>query len=199
MSSDPIVDTLRRQIVQDDEYQMAKLTERFRGQPGIVVDIGAHHGIFSQHLLTQWPEAECHLFEPIEENSREIPRDDRLVVWKCAVAGGYDTKQLTLYRTGNSGMWSADAQGKFYEARIVPAIGIHNLFTKLKSIQILKMDVEGYEWELLYNAYSSLSHFVEVLVLEDHSGDSTRIAEQAGFEVLYQAHDSTSHPIMVRK
>lgn len=176
---------------------MERLTRPFRGSEGTVLDIGAHHGFFSIHLLAHWPEAICHAFEPIAGNAKHIPDDPHIILHRQAVSANYG--ELKLVCRGNSGMWSAIADDhKPLATRTVKAISIRHILRSLCSVEILKMDVECYELKLI-RAAGELLHKVKCFVLEDHTGRATPLLEALGFKVAYRAYDSQNHPILVRE
>jgi FkbM family methyltransferase len=155
-------------------------------QPIEIVDLGANIGLFGAFALGRFPEATILAFEPDPANAelheRSIKANDAEGRWRliracAATADGTVAFSGDGYTTGRVG------EGQ----RQLPAVDV---FPFLQSVDLLKVDVEGAEWDLLAD-----SRFAEVpasvVALEYHpylcpSADPRSLAhdllERAGYE-----------------
>jgi FkbM family methyltransferase len=136
------------------------------GRPPVGVDLGAHVGIFGTFFFSCYPDGELDAFEPDPANSALLQRcisANRLADrWRLvpACAATADGTALLL----------AD---RFAESRItreVPGtieVASRDVFPFLATADLLKMDIEGSEWDILEDPrFSEIA--ARVIVLEYH-------------------------------
>ncbi len=143
----------------------------FGTQPGIVLDVGANCGGFASNILVRAPLMQVHCFEPNEELGNALSR--KAQSWgKCfghprclvSIAGvGSANGDLDLIVTGMHGASSflpvSDVSRNgwpstdFSEVRRirVPVIRIDDYLHQqgISKVQLLKIDVQGFELEVL--------------------------------------------------
>jgi FkbM family methyltransferase len=139
-------------------------------EPTLVVDVGANRGQFAAAALHRWPRARVLSFEPLDgpaERLRAI-RDTRLTVHQVALGsteGALDLHEHA-YSASSSALESLDPTAAI-GLRRVP---LHTLDSALAGIELasestlLKLDVQGYEIEVLGGARRSLPLVQAILV-----------------------------------
>jgi FkbM family methyltransferase len=141
-----------------------------------VLDIGANIGISSLYLASIFPTAEVHAFEPepancemLAENAKAVPR---IHVHPFALGG--DDGELTLYHSDeavNFGGFSAHPLGIDAErSQRVPLRHAGRCIAELglKSVDVIKIDTEGAEWEILTAMGEAMLSGVQLIMGELH-------------------------------
>jgi FkbM family methyltransferase len=160
------------------------------GRPPRIVDLGANVGLFAASCRERWPGAEITAVEPDPEN---------LKLLRQTAAGAAKIEVLAACAADHDGAVRFVA-GQFAESHVadtdsreatieVPCVDVFRL---AQSADLVKMDIEGSEWEILADPrLASLS--ARALVMEWHEQrcphpdprDAARAAlRDAGFEVL---------------
>ena len=163
----------------------------------VVIDIGANAGYFSKLCIDRGCK-NILAFEPEPENlellKQNLSRYDGchiydLAVWKCS---GTTLDFYALPRRANTGL------GGFYKNPLatdndhavikVPTISLDDILKNIERVSVLKIDVEGAEYEILAN--SSLLGRVDTIVGEYHHdrtefsfGDLKNILDEKGFSI----------------
>jgi FkbM family methyltransferase len=147
-------------------------------KPGdVVLDVGAHIGCFTLKAAKEvGPEGEVVSFEPSSENFRlltlNVSSNDYANVKLFNVAAGSEPGTAKLHlgdrRGANSLLSEAGAERVGIEE-----VGIRTLDSiadelKLKKISFLKIDVEGFELEVLKGARSVLASSHPSIAMETH-------------------------------
>ncbi len=161
----------------------------------IVLDIGANIGIYS--LYAAKAGARVIAFEPEEENFALLQRN--VVEWPTieavhmAVADENGLRKLSVPFRCSTGQWSLLQEG---EGQNVHCISFHDIVQRwaLLHIDILKMDIEGAEYQLLQSMSQSDLAKVRRIFLEFHDeyqhhhfSTIVRILEAANFLVTVRA------------
>jgi FkbM family methyltransferase len=137
--------------------------------PSHVVDVGAAAGTWTETALRYWPDASYLLVEPLEERRSELDSlcsRHRNVEW-IAAAAGHTAGRLTLNVTRD-----LDGSSFLYggvETREVAVSPLDELLVAWGTVapQLVKLDVQGYELEVLSGAERVLEQG-ELIVLEAH-------------------------------
>jgi|10_taG_2_1085330.scaffolds.fasta_scaffold04421_10 FkbM family methyltransferase len=165
-----------KQLFVYDEYSL-KNVKNWNPNPKVVVDIGAHIGIFARKIKNVFPSSTVYSFEPLEENFEMLKKNteelDNVFIENCAIGGSrYASgfKYCGKHGLNNSGgthvLWS-DSK----EDSNMPQLSLSEIFQKydFDTIDILKLDCEGSEYEILPAAYEAgLLDRVRYLVFEYH-------------------------------
>lgn len=192
--------------------------------PRKVIDLGGNIGLFGAYVLSRWPGASLHSFEPDPANLRILNRvvsenaiDGRWVVTEAAVAN--QPGQMTFiadlfaeshlatdateneYSPGDaygSDESTANGHGHAITVRTV------DFFDEDHNVDLLKMDIEGGEWSILTDPrFSSLE--ADVLVLEWHAlgcpesdphAAAARLVQAAGYSHLEDVEIATYNGVL---
>ena len=154
--------------------------------PGdVVVDVGAHAGVFSVWAAQKAYQGRVYAYEPDPENYRYLENNkrlnklDNLFIHNLAVGRqkGELNLYLSSYNTGGHSLYRVPGDEKA-KSLIVRVVDLAEIFSsnKLEKINFLKIDAEGAEYEIILNAPTDLLHRIDRIVLEYH-------------DYLFQNHD----------
>lgn len=165
-----------------------------------ILDVGAHIGIFSLYAKAINPSADIYALEPEEDNFELLKKNissnnlEGVRIFKAALAGRSGTRDLILENDSiNHHLSCADGlrepAGLGFEK--VAAISLEDFLenNRIDRIGLLKMDIEGGEYEVFRNLEEGVFSRIDNIVMEYHScfGDSYREIEDAmrltGFSV----------------
>ncbi len=165
---------LHYEIFINEEYKIIK--DKLQNAK-IVFDIWSHIWFFSQWCLEQNPNLIIHVFEASEENyerSKEILKN----FWENIVFNNWfvDYKEWNkeLYLNQEKSMQSSFYNNQFLcSSEIKEKVICIDLIwyikeNSIKSIDIVKIDIEWYEFELLLNIDESFFKVSKTLVFEYH-------------------------------
>ncbi len=138
---------------------MAKL--RALDRPLKVVDLGANIGFFQIHARGQLPIGEVTCFEPDPSNSGvlEHVRDLNDAGWQIIRACASNEEGTVRFRTGGHNFSRIDSEGDLE----IPALDV---FPIVDEADLVKMNIEGSEWEILDDP--RLSENAAVWIVEYH-------------------------------
>ena len=155
------------------EPELATLLESFLTEDKVFYDIGANWGYFSMYAAAL-PEyqGKIYTFEPVESTYSELQKwvnqsgqEDRITCQKFALSNRDGTAQMGIV-ADDSGLASLDLAGN-------TDIEIHDVQTKcLDSLSypkpdFVKLDVEGYEFEVLEGGENTLKSHKPMLMFEN--------------------------------
>ncbi|MEQ8747385.1 FkbM family methyltransferase [Pyruvatibacter sp.] len=139
-----------------------------------VVDVGANKGQFAFFAATQWPLAELHCFEPQPGPRAKLDHllGSRVTSHECALGTQTGTAELHLATRADSSslLPLGEAQKRLYRMDEVGTVTVpvERLDTMIKTLTrpaLLKIDVQGFEYEVLQGA-SALIHSFECIYVE---------------------------------
>ncbi len=129
----------------------------------VAIDVGAHVGIWSAALIGQGFN-KVHAFEPFEGNHdclvENVAALGAVTAYQVALGDAVWCCELKLPARGNSGMWYAQPGGDV-PMRTMDSYAFRN-------VDLVKIDVEGYEGEVLNGALSTIFNYKPVIVFEDN-------------------------------
>jgi FkbM family methyltransferase len=142
-----------------------------------VLDIGANIGVAAIFFCRQFPNAEVHAFEP-EPGNCEVLRANAAASSRIRLhpfALGAEDGELTLFHSadaGNEGGFGAHNAAGIdtgraqtvpvrHSGRALEGLGIH-------SVDVIKIDTEGAEWEILTSLDAQMLRSVRVIMGELH-------------------------------
>lgn len=166
--------------------------------PRIVLDLGANIGLTAAHYAAMWPEALVLAVEMDLENAELARRNFPGVVYQKAVTGFGGTR---AYDPSVSADAYALVEAQAAE-RVVDSVGFLPLVVDFfgdDSVDFVKMDVEGAEWEIMQAAAQGWWPRSKHLLVEFHDEprDGPAIVARgiAALEVLgYEARHHEPHP-----
>jgi FkbM family methyltransferase len=161
------------EVFAEDTYRMALLTEGLPPRPH-VLDIGAHVGSFSVAMAIARPEAEIWAFEASPATAAYLRAtvaastlQDRVHVQAEALA--VERGSVTLNDAGVASPLSSTTKQAVGQPVMVPAVTIGDAFaTAGGTVDLVKIDAEGVEYDLLLRSDPALWSGVSRIVLEYH-------------------------------
>jgi FkbM family methyltransferase len=134
------------EVLSGDAYPVSKMPSTARK----IVDAGTHIGVTTRYFKSLYPDAEIHGFEPdprtwrIALRNTEALRDVHIRNEALSSTNG----TLTLARS-TEGSWATSAYTGDGEKFTVRSVTLDSIITELGEVDILKLDVEGAEWDVL--------------------------------------------------
>ena len=134
--------------------------------PSVIFDVGAHHGQTSQHFHKCFASAIIHSVEPFSENfdvlRLNIKRKKRIKVNQLALGENQEDVTLQIGLHGQSHQitnFKKEVQDCIKSVKVrMETIDNYMKNEKLTHIDLLKIDVEGYEIEVLKGAKDALKN-----------------------------------------
>jgi FkbM family methyltransferase len=164
----------------------------------IVVDIGAHIGVFTVYAARRASKGLVLAYEPFSENfvylqqNKEINNLSNLKIFNKAVTSTGSNIDLFISAL-NTVCHSLYKLGSTKRAIQIQSTTLKDMFeeNKLDKINFLKIDTEGAEFDIILNASMDVLDKIDKLIVEYHDGLSTgfnhydikNYLECCGFEV----------------
>ena len=186
------------ELIAGDAYRAFRpMLSRQREGDAIVMDCGANVGFFGLWALRQNPELKVYCFEPHPETYRDLlehvrlsKASNRIIAENMAVGSQEGVLDIEVRQDSNMAIVGEvvtkanDVQGIMVKVPVTTIdayCATHHLRPSL-----LKVDVEGYELDVLSGAAQTLVH-ISAVILEAHSPellkDCTERLRQHGFRV----------------
>ncbi len=197
------------------------LLQKIGGELKTVVDIGANRGQFALAARQHAPNAYIFAFEPLEEAAEVFAKvfkaDPRVEFHRCAIGSKQGEVVMHVSRADDSSslLPISDLQPQLFPGTeekgtrrvIVTPLDAALFSAQVQAPALLKIDVQGYELEVLKGSTSLLECFdfllVECSYLELYTGQAladevVRYAEKAGFLLMERCNlirDKTGDPL----
>jgi FkbM family methyltransferase len=147
-------------------------TEHISETP-VLLDLGSCLGDFSKHFLGRYDNARILLIEPSRNNFSRISNDPILdhvnIEKKFLALDSTSGKKLTFYEdpssTQNGSLIFNYFNGTAYE---IETVSLDDLVAKFDTVDLVKMDVEGAEWECLMNMSETTAKKIQQITVEFH-------------------------------
>ncbi|MEO6283964.1 MAG: FkbM family methyltransferase [Dyadobacter sp.] len=173
-----------KEIFMSDVYDIKNLVERLPERP-LVIDVGANVGFFDILLLSKIGKADIYAYEPLESNLRQLKNtSESNILFKESVnikpfaVTGLPVEALSLYANDtDDAQVVASTIGGFNESNVkeisVSAISLCDILQDMprETIDLLKMDCEGSEYEIIFNTPVDLLSRINVMLIEVHDLD----------------------------
>lgn len=137
------------------------------------IDIGAHIGIWTDAMAAKFTKVVA--FEPVAENFQCLTYNLRdrtnALLYRGALGGPVPLSlphfiSMTMPPKGNSGMWRLDPRLETVPGSDVPFAPLDSF--GLSNVDLIKMDVEGFEGHVVDGARQTLTESSPVVVFEDN-------------------------------
>lgn len=154
------------------ETHVATEVQKYLDVSGVFVDVGANIGYFS--LLAGkvvGPQGRVIAFEPIPKLQNQLQESVRLNVLEnievrtCALGSEVQSLQLGLHHN-NIGGSSVEATTADEYITVLMSTLDKELLTSVSRVDVIKIDVEGYEQAVLLGGREMLRQFRPVIILE---------------------------------
>lgn len=185
-------DMLRRSPLLDGKgtYQLNKIEAAIVlcKQKRVAVDIGAHVGLWSRVLARSFEKV--HAFEPVREYLECLHLNIEEAKGKVLVCGnillGSEQGIASVMRVAsNSGNTHVGVlvEGEFEAGGVHLAMYRFDDLWEGNYVDFMKIDVEGYEYEVVLGAAETIKRTKPVMVVEQKPGNAERYGRKTG-EVL---------------
>jgi FkbM family methyltransferase len=172
-------------------WQQINLAERLLPSDGVFMDVGANMGEFAVAMAVKKPGARVLAIEPnpgirpLLQNNIEANDLTNVSVFELALGDKVGTQEL--YSSGDSALVSCVAFTPAHQPiESIEVVTLDELFASqnLTRLDLLKIDVEGYELKVLSGAKQTLARYRPHIILEVNAITS----QAAGFDVadLYE-------------
>lgn len=157
-----------------------------------ILDIGAHIGVFSLYSYVLCPKSYVLALEP-EPNNFELLKDNlelngckNVKAIQVALIAGNE-KTANLYLSKNTHNHSTNKPINQSTSITVPATNLERLMKehKIKKIGLLKMDIEGAEFEIIQNMKHGTWSKIQYMMVEYHESNDHKRLE---LEALIRSH-----------
>ena len=176
-----------KELFMADVYEMDALVKTLPADP-VVIDVGANAGFFDIQLLSKIDRATIYAYEPMPANVktlrhtiRQNPRLQQSIrLFQMAVTGlPLDHLDLFADAEENSQVVASVFAGfdkSNTQTITVPCITLTDIILEndLSSIDLLKMDCEGSEYDIIYHTDPELIRRIGRMVVEVHDVNSDR-------------------------
>ncbi len=178
----------------------------------VILDIGSNTGFYTLLSCAANPTAEVVAFEPVprvrqrlEKNVQANNWQERCQISPCAASNQVGEAQFSVLRGNVPASSSLDPVGhrgkKISEVLTVPTTTIDTFCASRDTIDLVKIDVEGFEDVVLEGMKNTLTTFQPILIVEcNHDGPSKRVEQllrQNGYKFFYQLEHNG--PVLVEK
>ncbi len=168
-----------------------------------IIDIGAGLGDFAISVAYAHPTCRVYAYEPFPESYKLLEENIALNVTcnviAAPIAVGAQSGEMTLFATGTAVQHTTTQASGSAEAISVQGLCLDDVFAlnALTTCDFLKMDCEGGEFDILFNASAATLEKISHISLEYHNGvtrfthvDLVDYLRQSGFEV-----ETISNPV----
>lgn len=168
------------ETTQRDEYRLVDLVVS-GDSIKTVLDLGGNVGFFAIRAAQTFPGSHVISYEADPDNAKEFRRNlgrvqyavsERITLVPAAVSGEAGTVTLASGLAGCSWV-NRDERVPPDEAEIidVPAVSINDVLSEHETVDLLKIDVEGAEYDVIANADDELLERVGHVAMEIHWWD----------------------------
>lgn len=182
------------EIFKIKEYRVADSIISTAKNP--IVDVGAHAGFFTLYARDLNPEVQIYCLEPEPKNLLALAKNIKenkvkaITVVKSALAAKTGERDL-LISSDSHNHKMVEVYKKGVSTVSVSTISLKDFFKKhhLEKISLLKMDIEGGEYEVFNSLEKECWEKIDVIIMEYHNGpgkdyhDLEQVIRENGFGV----------------
>ena len=158
------------------------------GDPGTILDLGANIGMFGAFAVARWPSSRIVAYEPDPANAavheRTIAVNGLAQRWGLVLAAAGCREGEVRFAAG-FGASSHVLAGPGDVAADAITVVVRDVLPAVSAADVVKMDIEGGEWEILYDPRFAANP-PRVIVLEYHPlgcpGPDPRAAAQRALD-----------------
>ncbi|MDD3262412.1 MAG: FkbM family methyltransferase [Candidatus Absconditabacteria bacterium] len=163
----------------------------------VIFDVGGHIGLFSKYCLSINPGCEIHYFEPIPSlynQTKQGFKNQNVLLNNFGISA--KTGQQTIYYNSQKTMQSSKFNQTFLNPKgeeiIVQMQNLeeHCVQQNISHIDLLKIDVEGMEYEILESLSDEFLQKIQALLLEYHCFTSEMQTDLSNIEKILTKHFS---------
>ncbi len=191
-------------VFSGNEYPPALLDIENNKAP-IVLDCGGNIGTFSLYVKELYPSAEIFILEPLAENIELLKRNmeinnlhDVVVIPKAVSTDGKDKNFYVEKNKFDGGSLIAEKNiSKTTSKSVIQSITLQDIISEnsIKRIDLLKMDIEGSEYDIIQSSKGILSSFVKRIIVEYHTNIKpegrnflvNELTKGASFQLIYES------------
>lgn len=157
------------EIVVRDDYLL-----RDTNLKGDVIDIGANIGVFSVYCAALFPKSRIFSYEPVPENYSALVTNTQkfrnVKTFRSLVLGKKGSGKIFISDENEGKHSILDNSGKEIIAK---STTLKDIFSKnkIKSADLVKMDVEGAEYDILYNTEDEVLSKIKRIHMEYHDSE----------------------------
>ena len=184
-----------KEIFIDREYNI-KLDN-----PKTIIDIGANIGTFSVLIAQKYPRSKIYSYEPAKETFKLLKYNLKLnstfnvTANKLGVSKKSGSAIFYTYPASGLSSLSNKRKGAVREKVKLTTLGEIFKTENLRSLDLIKMDTEGAEYEILMNAPDNVLFKVKNIVLEYHDSlteykhkDIIKLLKSKNFNIKVKRH-----------
>ena len=170
---------LQYEIFVKEEYQQAKEIIK---HANLIFDIGSHIGLFSEWCLSLNPQVEIFAFEPMPllfetMEERLSSYQNQIHFFNYGISS--KTERIPFFFNSQKTMQSSkfssflNPQGEKIEVNMISFSQILEEY-QISQIDLIKMDIEGMEFEVLESRKESLFEHINAMIIEIHCFDTEK-------------------------
>lgn len=167
----------------------------------VVLDCGGHIGTFAMYVKQNYPSALVYSLEPVPENQELFLRNISLnnmvgvTLVKYALSGEHGQFYIDLSNKQFDAVSLQENKPLHRNFVEVTALTFREVVSSygLQRVDLLKMDVEGAEYDILGKTLSSMNEFVKRIIMEYHpAGDKVhndmlkKIFDDQHWQLVYE-------------
>lgn len=158
------------EIFLDKDY--GRLDETIKAAKNAIIDIGAHIGLFSIYASTINSLTPIYAYEPEEENYKtlkeNIEQNKIKNIHPKNLAISAKEGQIDLYINEDSHNHSIIKTDEKHPKRKVQSTTLQRITEKLQTIDLVKMDCEGAEFEIIASTPKEIFKKIKTIYIEYH-------------------------------
>lgn len=167
----------------DDIYFRRLPKASFKKKDMRVIDVGANAGFFSLYTFFRMPEAKVFAYEPVPFNFKILRKYREQFsgfdfnIFNKAVGGNDEKLKLNISKLDGYTTMATVFEKDYNKHQLeVDCLTLAQIMAQnqLDTVDLLKLDCEGAEYEILYNISNQDLHKIQLMCIETHLGTGVR-------------------------